>query len=365
MNKKKITIKGLRKQLTDFQKQLLNDTWERFLSDGAWPILREFYSKHGKKKVIDALSVMPGQGNVGREERSNQGKMEYRLTLLGALMTAKGEECETLLAKLLKYQKVQFQTNWKADHYRAQDVAKALQVDREALAVLGQLIAIGGFGGGSFTPTDDWSVNTIEEVEDFIDDRFTEHLHRLLFRSYRMDLEVFEHERWRLAGATGSGPTSGLPKAQEELSNPTGTKPNYIPNTAFIMMWMDMKNAELADVHNGIKDVCMEFNIKAIRVDDLQHQDRITDLIPKKISDSEVLIADLTEARPNVYYEVGWAHAKERRPILFRKTGTELHFDLSGFNVPEYKNVTDLKEKLRARLSAILGRQPKPKGRQR
>jgi hypothetical protein len=134
---------------------------------------------------------------------------------------------------------------------------------------------------------------------------------------------------------------------------------SYKPNTAFVLMAMNPDKPELEDTYAAIKDVCQKFEIDAFRADDIQHQDRITDRILSEIRTCEYIVADLTYERPNVYYEIGYAHAINKKPILYRRANTPLHFDLSIHNVPEYKNATELRTLLHKRLAAILGREPK------
>lgn len=147
--------------------------------------------------------------------------------------------------------------------------------------------------------------------------------------------------------------------AENSIRNP-GNK--YIAGTAFIMMWMDPKNPELADVLDTVKDVCRKFDIRATRADDIEHEGQITERILNEIKTSEFLFADLTGMRPNVYYEIGFAHALGKRVILFRKSGTNIHFDLAGYNCPDYENLRDLREKLIKRLVSITNKDPREEG---
>ena len=145
-----------------------------------------------------------------------------------------------------------------------------------------------------------------------------------------------------------------LPTAQWEV-NPQSTA-SYEPNTAFVMMAIDPDDPGLEDTFEVIRECFDCFEIQAVRADEIQHEGVITEEIRKRIQTSEFLLADMSLERPNVYYEVGYAHALQRRVILYRKAETRLHFDLSVYNCPEYKNNTQLRELLVSRLEHMTGR---------
>jgi hypothetical protein len=133
---------------------------------------------------------------------------------------------------------------------------------------------------------------------------------------------------------------------------------SYRPNTAFVMMPIDSNNPELEDVYEVYKDCFRKFGIEAIRADDIEHEDVITKKIIEEIKTSEFLLGDLTNERPSVYYEIGYAHSLGRRVILYRKKNTSIHFDLAAYNCPEYKNMKELRKLLLKRLEDTTNRKP-------
>jgi hypothetical protein len=130
----------------------------------------------------------------------------------------------------------------------------------------------------------------------------------------------------------------------------------YRPNTAFLIMRIDPSDRHLEDVTDTIKDTFKSFDIVATRGDEIEHEGKITDRILKEIATSEFLFADLTGERPSVYYEVGYAHAIGKRPMLYQAKGSTIHFDLKDYNCPVYENLGDLRKKLTKRLSVATNR---------
>lgn len=140
------------------------------------------------------------------------------------------------------------------------------------------------------------------------------------------------------------------------LSSNPNVPSTYRPNTAFIMMQIDSNNPHLNDIYDVYKECFKLFDIVAIRADDIEHNDVITSRILDEIKTSEFLLGDLTGERPSVYYEVGYAHSLGRRVIMYKESGTSIHFDLAAYNCPEYTGLRDLREKVIKRLESMTGR---------
>jgi len=54
------------------------------------------------------------------------------------------------------------------------------------------------------------------------------------------------------------------------------------------------------------------------------------------IERAAVVIAEITPRNPNVFYEVGYAHALGKPTILLARRGSELPFDIRSYRVVFY-----------------------------
>jgi hypothetical protein len=125
---------------------------------------------------------------------------------------------------------------------------------------------------------------------------------------------------------------------------------------AFVAMPMDEDDHQLVDVLEAIKAASKECDITAERIDDEERSERITDRMLESIRKAEFVIVDLTNERPNVFYEAGYAHGLGKIPIYIARAETHLHFDIRDYPVIMFRNMKELRERIVKRLQALITR---------
>jgi hypothetical protein len=115
----------------------------------------------------------------------------------------------------------------------------------------------------------------------------------------------------------------------------------------FVIMSFE-KTDDLEDYKAAVMDVCKKAGFQAIRTDSrpAANTHQIVDAIHDRIQTCGFVIADLSNGRPNVYYEVGYARGLDKKLILTAKKDTPVHFDLQGFNRIEWTGSENLKRQL-------------------
>ncbi|MFT5660741.1 MAG: nucleoside 2-deoxyribosyltransferase [Sulfurimonas sp.] len=103
---------------------------------------------------------------------------------------------------------------------------------------------------------------------------------------------------------------------------------------AFILMPF---SESLNDVYDFlIKGALIDAGYQVERADDIKSQSNILEDIVKGIVESDLIVTDLTDSNANVYYELGIAHALQKKVILITQDIEELPFDLKSYRVIGY-----------------------------
>ena len=106
----------------------------------------------------------------------------------------------------------------------------------------------------------------------------------------------------------------------------------------------------------GFKEAIKELGFEPVRVDEIEHNEKICDVIIAQIKKSKFLVADFTGNRGGVYYEAGFAKGLGIPVIFTCKEGEEkkLHFDTRQYNHIVWKDIDDLKKQLKDRIEATI-----------
>lgn len=170
------------------------------------------------------------------------------------------------------------------------------------------------------------------------------------------DIKVIDYDRLPAGG--GDGAAIGLFAFRgtgEALFGPLVVDDRR-PNAFIAMQFSEPYNEVYRD---AIRPLVEEIGYEPMRVDEISQPGIILTDIWTQLTEASVVIAEVTEANPNVYYEVGVAHALRKATVLLAQRGTKLPFDLGPHRCIFYDNTiagrARLLDSLRASLTAVLG----------
>ena len=122
----------------------------------------------------------------------------------------------------------------------------------------------------------------------------------------------------------------------------------------FVFVLMPFKD-DFDDTYNlGIRAACKEAGTYCERVDEQIYTENMMDRVYNQIAKADIIIADTSGRNPNVFYELGYAHALGKRTILLIRSGEDIPFDVKHSPHVIYKTIASLKNDLKKRIRFFL-----------
>jgi hypothetical protein len=108
-------------------------------------------------------------------------------------------------------------------------------------------------------------------------------------------------------------------------------------NKPFVFALMPFREEHFAIYERTIKPTLEELGCRVEHAKDVHTVERIVDAIYTQIARAQFIVADTTGKNPNVFYEIGYAHALGKKVILLVQDTQDIPFDISGLRHIQYK----------------------------
>jgi nucleoside 2-deoxyribosyltransferase len=122
-------------------------------------------------------------------------------------------------------------------------------------------------------------------------------------------------------------------------------------------VFIAMKFKDMDSVYNTIHQAIEDAQFLPLRIDKKEHINQISNEIQYEISQSGLVVADVTGQNQCVYFEAGYAMGLNI-PVIWtckEEEINEIHFDTRQYNTIFWKDENYLYEKLKKRIIAIMG----------
>ena len=184
----------LHAQVTPTQRKILSSIWQHFYAKKQWVLTRVTHHQFGKDVVLEAINPL---GGTIVYEAHNVGDQRYQLTLLGILLTDQGVEILKCFERYLGYIRKKYMSDPETDLVTSKEILSQGSLTEEQVYLLGKVLSISPFWGGSFGGSNgEWNTRFPEDVDEFpsIDD-FENHIKRKLMTRYNPSVPISERER--------------------------------------------------------------------------------------------------------------------------------------------------------------------------
>jgi hypothetical protein len=113
---------------------------------------------------------------------------------------------------------------------------------------------------------------------------------------------------------------------------------------------------DMEPAFEAIKSAASAVGLDAQRIKDVTGDYKISDRTFMMIRQARFIVADLTHARPNVYFELGYARALGKTVITIMREGDQIHFDVQDWTCLKYIDSRPLERDLIKRFNIELSR---------
>ena len=113
------------------------------------------------------------------------------------------------------------------------------------------------------------------------------------------------------------------------------------PKSCFIISPIGEPNSPEREHNDSVRDFVIkeavrEIGYEAIRADEIAEPGSITSQIMQRIFDDDLVVADLTDHNPNVFYELSVRHAVGKPFVQIITEGQDIPFDVQGMRLIFY-----------------------------
>jgi len=110
------------------------------------------------------------------------------------------------------------------------------------------------------------------------------------------------------------------------------------------------------ETFEAIASICQDTGLKCLRGDEENVAGDILHHILRLLARARVVVANVDGRNPNVFYELGIAHAMDKGTILISRSIEQLPFDVKARRIVIYDDLADLQLKLRDEFIKVLAR---------